>query len=60
MDLRCYTYMCLYAFDHIPLSIIVLTCLFWCSICTSHPQTLQVLVQIMHMFRGRMCYNLTL
>jgi hypothetical protein len=32
---------------------------FWCSSCTSHPRTSQVPIQIMHMFRGRMCYNLT-
>jgi hypothetical protein len=25
-----------------------------------HPQTSQVLVQLMHMFRGRICYNLAL
>jgi hypothetical protein len=32
---------------------------FWCSSCTSHPRTSQVPMQMMHMFRGRMCYNLT-
>jgi hypothetical protein len=32
---------------------------FWCSSCTSHPRTSQVLMQMMHMFRGRMYYNLT-
>jgi hypothetical protein len=32
----------------------------WCSSCTStHPRTSQVPMQMMHMFRGRMCYNLT-
>jgi hypothetical protein len=53
-------YMCLYAFDHIPLSIIIFTCLFWCSSCTSHPHTSKVLVQMMHKLRGRICYNFTL
>jgi hypothetical protein len=32
---------------------------FWCSSCTSHPWTSQDPMQMMHMFRGRMCYNLT-
>jgi hypothetical protein len=32
---------------------------FWSSSCKSHPQTSQVPMQMMHMFRGRMCYNLT-
>jgi hypothetical protein len=32
---------------------------FWCSSCTSHPWTSQVPMQMMHMFRGRICYNLT-
>jgi hypothetical protein len=32
---------------------------FWCSSCTSHPWISQVPMQMMHMFRGRMCYNLT-
>jgi hypothetical protein len=34
--------------------------LFWCSSCTSNPRTSQILMQMMHMFRGRMYYNLTL
>jgi hypothetical protein len=49
-----------YAFDHVLFNIIVFTCLFWCSSCTSYPRTSQVLVQTMHMFRGRMYYNLTI
>jgi hypothetical protein len=32
---------------------------FWCSSCTSHPGTSQAPMQMMHMFRGKMCYNLT-
>jgi hypothetical protein len=48
------------AFDHVLLSIIVFTYLCWYSSCTSHPWTSEVFVQMMHMFRGRMCYNLTL
>jgi hypothetical protein len=31
----------------------------WCSSCTSPPRTSQVYMQMMHMFRGTMCYNLT-
>jgi hypothetical protein len=46
-----------YDFDHVTLSINVFTCLFWCSSCTSHPQTSQVPMHMMHMFRGRMYYN---
>jgi hypothetical protein len=48
-----------YAFDHVILSIIVFIAYIWCSSCTSHPQTSQVPMQVMHMFRGRMCYKLT-
>jgi hypothetical protein len=53
-------YIRFYAFDHVLFSIIVFTCLFWCSSCTSHPRTSQVLVQMIHMFRGTVHYNLTL
>jgi hypothetical protein len=51
-------YMCFYAFDHVLLSISVFT-YFWCSSCTSHPRTSQVLMQLTRMLRGRMSYNLT-
>jgi hypothetical protein len=51
--------MCLYAFDPISLSIIVFTC-FGVQAVKCHPQTSHVLVQMLHMFRGRICYNLTL
>jgi hypothetical protein len=32
---------------------------FWCSSRMSHPRTSQVPMQMRHMFRERMCYNLT-
>jgi hypothetical protein len=52
--------MCLHAFDHIILSILSLLTYFGSQAIQSHPWTSQVLMQMMHMFRGRMYYNLTL
>jgi hypothetical protein len=48
------------AFDDVILSLIVLLAYFGAQVVECHPQTSQVLVKIMHMFRGQICYNLTL
>jgi predicted phosphatase len=49
--------MSFYVFDHVILSLIMY---FGVQVVKYHPWTSQVLVQIMHMFKGRICYNLTL
>jgi hypothetical protein len=40
--------------------LIVFIAYFGAQVVECHPRTSQVLVQTMHMFRGRICYNLTL
>jgi hypothetical protein len=49
--------MCLYAFDHVLLSFIAY---FGAQDVHCLPRTSQILMQVMHMLRGRICYNLTL
>jgi predicted phosphatase len=46
-----------YVFYHTILSLIMY---FGVQVVKHHPWTSQVLVQMMHMVRGRICYNLTL
>jgi hypothetical protein len=40
-------------------ALMLLIAYFWCSSRMSHPRTSQVPMQMRHMFRERMCYNLT-
>jgi hypothetical protein len=49
-----------YAFDHVILILIVFIAYFGAQVVECNPRASQVLVQIMHIFRGRICYNLTL
>jgi hypothetical protein len=51
-------YMCFMPLIMLLYALLSLLAYFWCSSCTSHPRTSQVLIQMMHMFRGRMYYNL--
>jgi hypothetical protein len=49
--------MSFYVFDHANLSLIMY---FGVQFVKHHTQTSQVFAQMMHMFRVRICYNLTL
>jgi hypothetical protein len=51
------SYMCFMPLIMLLYALMSLFAYFWCSSCTSHPQTSQV---PMHMFKGRMYYNLIL
>jgi hypothetical protein len=47
--------MCFYVFDHVILSLSIFNAYFGAQVVECHPQTSQVLVQMMHMIRGRIC-----
>jgi hypothetical protein len=53
-------YMCFMPLTMFYEAFLSLLAYFWCSSCTSHPRTSQVLMQMMHMSRRRMYSNLTL
>jgi hypothetical protein len=46
-------YMCFMALIMLPWALTSFTVYLWCSSCTSHPQTSQVSMQMMHICRGR-------
>jgi hypothetical protein len=45
-------YMCLYAFDHVLLSLIMLYCIFWCSSCRMSSPNLTSPYALMHILWG--------
>jgi hypothetical protein len=53
-------YMCSMPLIMLPWAFTLFVVYLWCSSCTSPPRTSQVHMQMVHIFRGEMCYNLTL